>query len=62
MIRVDCSAIKALLLPSPKDNLKELQLLLPRIVKDRIENEKRWLKKQINEIRNHPVGVQEYVK
>jgi hypothetical protein len=57
MIRVDCSAIKNLLIPSPKENLKELQLLLPRVVKDRIENEKRWLKKQITEIRNHPVGV-----
>ena len=62
MIRIDCSSIKSLLLPSPKDNLKELKDLLPRVVKERIEDQKRWLKQQINEIKTQPTGVEQYVK
>jgi hypothetical protein len=51
MIRIDCLSVKNLLLPSPKDNLKELKDLLPKVIKERIEDQKKWLRKQINEIK-----------
>jgi hypothetical protein len=39
MIRVDCREIRNLLKPSPETILKELQVTLPRIVKERIDGE-----------------------
>jgi hypothetical protein len=45
MIRIDCSAVKKMLVPSPKDNLKELKDLLPKVIKERIEDQKKWLRR-----------------
>lgn len=61
MIRIDTIAIRQKLLPSPKKNLDYLKELLPRILKERIENKKDWLKKYIAIIKQPPGTVEAYV-
>lgn len=61
MIRVDCNAIKKLLVPSPQECFKTLQQMLPRICRDRVAKEAKWLKDQINDIKKPALKVNEYV-
>jgi len=61
MIRVNCNSIKVKLNPSPRDNLKKLKDLLPRVVKERIDKQKRWLLQMIDTIKTPPTKVEEYV-
>jgi hypothetical protein len=62
MIRVECDQIKKLLVPAPKEYLRELTILLPNIVKGRIDKEKKWLQDQINQIKMPNTKVEHYVK
>mmetsp|Transcript_7541 Transcript_7541/g.6886 ORF Transcript_7541/g.6886 Transcript_7541/m.6886 type:complete len:86 (+) Transcript_7541:1871-2128(+) len=62
MIRINLRDIKNNLTPNPKSCSNALKMMLPRMVRRRIDEQKDWIKEQIKAISFQPTNVATYVK
>ena len=62
IVKLDLKKIKHKLCLQPKNCLKILEEIVPRVVTKRVEQRKKWLETNIRKIKSPPGNVDEYVK
>jgi hypothetical protein len=47
LLQVDSKGCRSTLLPTPKDFIAKIEEMIPKVIRERTDESKRWLKKSI---------------
>jgi len=62
LLQIDSKDTRSKLQPTPKDYIKKIEELIPRIIRERTDQKKNWLTENIRNLKKQGIGVEEYVQ
>lgn len=62
LLQVDSKGSRSTLLPTPKDFISKIEEMIPKVIRERTDESKRWLKKSIQNLSKPVSNVEEFVE
>ena len=62
LLQIDSKGCRSTLLPTPKDYIAQIEALVPKIIRERTDECKKWLRKAISNLSKPVTNVEEFVE
>ncbi len=62
LLQVDSKGCRTTLLPTPKDFIAKIEDMVPKVIRERTDESKKWLKKSIQNLSKPVTNVEEFVE
>jgi hypothetical protein len=62
LLQVDSRGCRTTLLPTPKDFISKIEEMIPKVIRERTDESKRWLRKVLSNLSKPVTNVEEFVE
>ena len=62
LLQIDSKGSRTILLPTPKDYIAQIESMIPKVIRERTDESKKWLRKAISNLGKPVTNVEEFVE
>lgn len=62
LLQIDSKGCRSTLLPTPKDFIAQIEAIIPKVIRERTDESKKWLRKAISNLSKPVTNVEEFVE
>lgn len=62
LLQIDSKGSRTTLLPTPKDYIAQIESMIPKVIRERTDESKKWLRKAISNLGKPVTNVEEFVE